>query len=256
MFVFELKIKIENETEDLIEKILEKLNDFLIDNLFKTKQIVYRKLPIIKKNNEFIAIIDCPERDSLVSENSNYYVSKYWEEIEALSKNKIEIKYIGEEYIEYSKCCAKQSFLVLYFGSLYSCIRCGDCFEPIPFYFIPPTYDEKEYFDIFCWEKNYESCYNLWFSGEIGEKYHLNQLTNFKSNLTKQGLNVCKNIERVTNKPVYYFLMNYRKISIKKDKKRNCPSCNQEWILDINLHKKFDFKCDNCKLISEFNWNI
>ncbi|MFN8672703.1 MAG: DUF2310 family Zn-ribbon-containing protein [Candidatus Sericytochromatia bacterium] len=252
MFVFELKVKIPNK--DLEEKIIEKLKDFLIDQLFKTKQILYRDLPIIKEYNEFKAIVECAEFDSLESKNRKYYVNQYWEELEDLSENKIEIKYLGKEYLEYTKCCGIQSFLILYSDSLYSSIRCGDCFEPIPFYFIPPTYEySKEYFDIFSWEKNYDSCYNLWFSGEIGEQYHLKQLSNFDSNLTKQGLKVCRNIEKVTNKPVYYFLMSYKKISFKKDKKRTCPSCNKEWILNNTLHKKFDFKCDSCKLISELN---
>lgn len=244
MFVFELKIKIPNE--GLEEELLEKIEHFLIDNLYRDRQIIYRDVPIIKEKNVFICLINCVEIDSLNYENRKYYVSKYWEKIELISQNKIEINFLGKEYIEYTKCCGKQTFLILYSDSKYSPIRCGDCFDTIPIYSIPETYEDgKGYDDIFFWEKNYDACYDLWFSSEIDENFHLKQLSNVDSELTKLGLNVCKNIERVTGKKVYYYLMNYEKNNNVK-----CPSCNKEWTVTDEIHEKFNFKCDSCNLIA------
>lgn len=239
-----------------MEDVLTLLEDSLIDGLYRHGHILYRNVPVIESNKEFKALLDCVEIDSLDAKNRKYYVNKNWQEIEKLANNKIVIKHIGNEYVENSKCCGKQSFFILYLGSPYSPIRCGDCFEPVSIYSIPETYhDGKGYDDIFFWRKNYQACYDLWALSYVGEKYHQSQLSKHDSKLTQMGLQVCKNIEKVTNKSVYYFLMNYDKVTPKKDKKRKCPVCNGDWIVDTKLHETFDFKCDKCKLLSELSSN-
>ena len=75
-----------------------------------------------------------------------------------------------------------------------------------------------------------------------------------KSQLSKQGLEICRKIESLTSIPVFYYLHNYKKF--KGDQlTRPCPSCNKKWDLKKPIHNLYDFKCDNCKIISTISPN-
>jgi predicted nucleic acid-binding Zn ribbon protein len=212
-------------------------------SIYREGQILYKNVPIIKSENNFTAIINTVAFDALNYENRRHYVNKYWNEIETLSESKIMLELIGTEYLDYSECCKKTSFFILYFGSLYSPIRCGDCFEPIPIYSIPETNDDgKGYDNIFFWRQNYNSCYQLWFDGTVNEDFHLKQLSDFTSEISIQGFEVCKSIEKTTNKKVYYFLMEFEN-NIKK-----CPSCNNDFEV-LELDKEINKICHNCKIV-------
>lgn len=74
------------------------------------------------------------------------------------------------------------------------------------------------------------------------------------SNLSKQGMEICKRIEELTSIPTYYFLYNYRKA--RGDQlSRPCPICSSKWNLKEQLHNFYDFKCDTCRLVSTISPN-
>jgi predicted nucleic acid-binding Zn ribbon protein len=89
---------------------------------------------------------------------------------------------------------------------------------------------------------------------EVGERWALNQMQEINSQLSKQGLEICKKIEKLTLIPTYYYLYNYKKF--KGDQlTRPCPSCGKEWDLNTQLHNHYDFKCDKCRIISTISPN-
>lgn len=62
-------------------------------------------------------------------------------------------------------------------------------------------------------------------------------------------------VEEKTSKPVFYYLYNCRELREIDDRGRKCPSCGGAWYLEETLHNIFDFKCDNCGLLSNLSWN-
>ena len=84
---------------------------------------------------------------------------------------------------------------------------------------------------------------------QVGECWAINQMENFKSQLSKQGLEICRTLEEKTEIPVYYYLHNYSKY---RDEKllQQCPICNENWRLSKQLNGLYDFKCSNCHIIS------
>lgn len=243
MYICEIFIKIPDE--DALDEICDMLDGF-IDSLYRHGHILYRKIPMINNNNNIKLIVECSEKDSLDKKNHKSYVKQKWEKIENIIQNKIYFKFIGNSFIEYTKCYCNQSFFILDSDLLISPIRCGYCFEPIPIYLLPETYEDgRGYDNIFFWRKNYVNTFELWFDGTIGEKYHLKQMANIKSSLSKQGLIVCQNIERVTGKPTYYFL------DFQKHKKDTCPSCNKVWKLEKSISDdNISYLCIDCKIVS------
>ncbi len=75
------------------------------------------------------------------------------------------------------------------------------------------------------------------------------------SQLSKEGIEICRKIEELTNIPTYYFLYNYKKTK-EGHLPKPCPTCNKKWHLKERLHDFFDFKCDKCKLLSTVSLNI
>lgn len=87
----------------------------------------------------------------------------------------------------------------------------------------------------------------------IGEKWALKQMRDLNSELTKQGLKICQKLMKKLNKPVYYHLYQYYMSDNEQNSK--CPKCGGEWRLDKPLHDQYDFKCDQCYLLSNLGYS-
>ncbi|KPH12446.1 DUF2310 family Zn-ribbon-containing protein [Chryseobacterium sp. ERMR1:04] len=198
------------------------------------------------------------EKNSLDKVNNNKYVENQIEKIEKLSTSKISIKTVGKLYADYTNPCTCKSpafyILITNYVSIDSPISCGSCNKSIPLYRLPQYYDFG-YMPILSWETNYQSCDRLQMNCEVGERWALNQMQQTKSQLSKQGITICEKIKEFTNIPTYYYLHNYRKHK-KGDENRLCPTCQKKWKLDKKLHNFYDFKCDQCRILSTVSPNL
>jgi predicted nucleic acid-binding Zn ribbon protein len=64
-----------------------------------------------------------------------------------------------------------------------------------------------------------------------------------------QNLKICRTLESLTNTPTYYYLHNYLRYK-EDDLTSACPGCGNNWGLQSQLHERYDFKCDQCRLVS------
>jgi predicted nucleic acid-binding Zn ribbon protein len=197
------------------------------------------------------------EKNSLSKINNNKYVENQINKIETLAASKITIKTVGKSYATYiTPCtCKKPSYYILItnYISIDSPITCGSCHKPVPLYRLPQYYDFG-YMPILSWETNYQSCDRLQMNCEVGERWALNQMQETKSQLSKQGITICKKIEELTKIPTYYYLHNYKKHKA-GDENRHCPICKKQWKLKTILHNRYDFKCDHCHIVSTISPN-
>lgn len=148
------------------------------------------------------------------------------------------------------------TFYILYFKD-WSPLISGPDEEPVPLYKIPYTAHGNTYDDIYFWDNNYNRVYYLWIGSAVGERWALKQLQNHDSELNTQGRDCCEIIEKLTDIPTYYFLMNYRAWSHKQDRERKCPNCGGDWLIEGKTDRDFyAFKCDRCRLLSELSPNV
>ena len=192
------------------------------------------------------------EKNSLSKKFDNFYVKNQIKKIEELCDSTLQFKTVGKSYATYkTPCkCKKPEFYILItnYITIYSPLTCGTCFRSVPLYRLP-KYDDYGYMPIFSWETNYISCDSLQMNCEVGERWALNQMQEVNSQLSKQGLKICKKIEELTTIPTYYYLHNYRKA--KGDQLlKPCPVCGNKWNLKETLNNFYEFKCDRCKLLS------
>ena len=252
MYTIELLFTINNlkvfeESADTINALLSALR--------MNGQILGREFSLIHKGNRIISYVFVPEVDSLNKKYSNKYVLKYYDELKKLDA-KLSQKIIGKELnsSEVCKCkCVNSYILYTDYLTLESPLHCGDCFGVIPLYKIPKTYDD-EYYDIKRWETNYQCCDALQMNCHVGEKFGMKQLSDFKSNLNQDGIDICKKIKCSTGKNIFYYLYHYVSSPKKHtEEKRRCPSCGNEWLLNKKLFNRFDFKCNKCLLLSNIS---
>lgn len=220
-------------------------------------QICGKEWPIFAEGGRCVALVLAPELGSLASSIYGEYVRKVVHECE-LAGMKIICLPIAEDCTSAKTCtCHTSSGYVLFttYLSLESPIRCFDCFLPVPLYRFP-VMPSGEYYELICWQSDYQSCDRLQINCTTLERATTRQLSNRQSSLSQQGIEICRTLEKLSGKPVYYYLYCGNARSIKSEKERCCPSCGQSWRLETPLHSIFHFQCEPCRLISNFAWNL
>jgi predicted nucleic acid-binding Zn ribbon protein len=220
-------------------------------------QIQGREWSIRAVDHQCVATVLTPESDSLAQTFNGQYVKKALIEAEARGAA-ITTQVIGQDIEGAQTCsCKNPSAYILYttFLSLESPVRCLDCFKPVPLYTFP-VMPSGEFYEIICWNSNYQACDLLQMNCTVLERSTTRQLTDFKSQLSVSGTQHCETLSSLVSKPFYYYLYHPNARSLTSEKKRLCPSCGQHWYLEEGLHSIFRFKCDRCRLVSNLAWNI
>jgi predicted nucleic acid-binding Zn ribbon protein len=203
--------------------------------------------------NEIICYQTTLEENSLDTKYNDEWVALRIKTLEELCNGKLKTELAGQHIPLYKGVCTcthhNSYILFTTYSNESSPVDCGNCGRAVPIYRINSLTDSDRY-DIESWEGNYVSCDNLNMGCAVGEKWAIKQMSDLTSQLSKFGRDVCDNITEKTKVPTYYFLLNYRTISLAKDKLRKCPSCNGEWLLNEKWLGFYDFKCNKCRLVS------
>jgi predicted nucleic acid-binding Zn ribbon protein len=133
-------------------------------------------------------------------------------------------------------------------------LRRGDNGKPVPIYRLPGTSEHSD--GIPFWQSAYREYDAIWMNcGELEIPVY-KQLATPNSELSGMGRGICRDVEKATGVPTYYFLMRHwgRR---KNEEKRKCPGCGQPWRTPhpIDIKAKFwqfPFKCDRCRIVSNF----
>jgi hypothetical protein len=131
---------------------------------------------------------------------------------------------------------------------------CIDCNGIVPLYRLPPS-STGEHSELLSWKSNYRACDALQMNCTVGERFGKRQTSDLASELSRSGLAVCRDLKRLTGRPVYYYLYRESTRSHSVELRRKCPNCGGPWRLQEPLHGKFDFKCDKCRLLSNIAWS-
>lgn len=236
--------------------IVDVANDYLAA-LRMNGQVCGNEWPIYSESGMVTAIALSPEEDSLKPENNGEYVKKSIREAEEVGIS-ITSEVIGQDCDSAGPCsCQESSGYVLFttYVSLGSPVICLDCFSPVPLYTLP-VLPSGEYYEIICWQSDYKNCDHLQMNCSVLERATTRQLSDPRSSLSKEGLEICRLLTHLSGKPFYYYLYRGNGRSVASEKKRCCPSCGQTWYLKTPLHSLFHYKCDHCRLMSNFAFNL
>lgn len=197
-----------------------------------------------------LAVVTAPEPSALDDANLSQRAKEKRKLLEP--DFRIGIRQLGTVAEEGLPCtCGQQSGLLLFttFLGIAPPLRCLNCFGYVPLYRVPVD-DTDEYGDVLTWESNYKACDTLQINCGFGEEFGIHAMSSLESALTQSGLDVCADIEARTGKPTFYYLFRNKAESVAAEEGTRCPKCACEWRLRDSLHGKFDFRCDQCRLVS------
>lgn len=199
-----------------------------------------------------------PAADALSVTHNSVYVNNAQEAFRANGLALPDIEILGREVDSLPECaCQNRSAYILFNTclSLESVIRCADCFDPVPLYTLPYP-DSDEHHEIVCWAHDYECCDSLQMNCSVLERACTREMSDMNSSLNRAGLKICQALTDKTGIPVYHYLYKFNGRSLKQEKARKCPSCGGDWLLENPWHDSFDFRCDECRLISNIAFNV
>jgi predicted nucleic acid-binding Zn ribbon protein len=244
------------ERDDVPEEMSDIAHSYL-GALRMNGQIQGREWSIYAVDNQCAATVLTPESDSLARAFNGQYVNKAL--TNAATRGAVVTTELLSKDIESAPTCAcKNSSAYLLYTTyllLESPVRCLDCFGTVPLYTFS-VMPSGEFYEIICWQSNYQACDVLQMNCTVLEKSTTRQLSDVQSQLSISGRQHCETLSSLVGKPFYYYLYRANARSLTAEKKRQCPSCGQPWYLEERLHSIFRFKCDRCRLVSNLAWNI
>lgn len=247
MYTFEYRFYPKSFETPSIDDFDDSMQWFL-SALYKNGQILEHFQNSVKRETSYACRVTAPELDSLDEKYWNIYCKKFYKEVIDQSRRKPSLRLIGENYDVPDCCtCEDPNHYILYcnFISYTTPVICGDCHQAVPLYKLPKTYYGEEYYDLYNWQKVYESCDRQFMEG-IGERHGYRMMHDPNSMLAQEGIRICRFLEKETGKPFYYYLFQYY-----RKNKPVCPICGNSWVNDDHTRIKYPFVCVNCRVLSE-----
>lgn len=222
-------------------------------------QVIGREMGVthhqLETHSEFQVRVATPEQESLLPKWNNSLVNEALLQAEEAGVIFDYFELVGRDYNAQETSSQLADFQILYTTHLESCspLYNANDFCPIPLYQLG---DEAELTTAMIkWQEDWQACDQLQMNGETLEQIALAQISEANSELSQKGRDLTKRIEELTQIPTYYYL--YRLGSdLTEEQNRKCPSCQGDWKLHSPLHEIFHFKCDKCRLISNFSWEL
>lgn len=222
-------------------------------------QIVGDYTPMAKVRGGFIVTASLPEADALADRFANKWVRKSYRELAAVGVGRPKVTRLGVDPQSRTPCrCRKRPFVIMFttFLNVEPPLRCGACFGPIPLYKVPSTNEAGNHQDMLWWEHTYQAMDWLFIGTGPGERFANEQLSSVDSELSTDGRQLARQLEKKMRAPVYYYLSKHWGRSDQAERKRRCPSCGKTWLRDEPLHRIFDFQCRRCRLLSNVAFDV
>ena len=227
----------------------------LLDAYRYNGQIIGREFPITLTNDKFLVTFVCPEKDSLAVKYNNEEVNIKLQSLDVFDLSQPEFELLGLEcQSDFSDICQQPKALILYSTFVQSCspVRCFEHFSPVPLYKLP----EQVRFDLIKWQETHGACDQIQMNElSQAETAVVEQISDPKSQLMTQGKSIAEKIQQQTGIPVYRYVYRVGGESLEQEQNRQCPSCGGDWKLKSPMFELFDFKCDNCQLLSNISWD-
>ena len=132
-------------------------------------------------------------------------------------------------------------------------VYCVDCGDEIPLFRLPHLFDDKEHYAILTWQETYNAVEELWVNS-LSDRFTRRQLCDPNSELNKQGMEICKELEKKLQAPVYLFCRCASNMYFGSKRKHPplsvCPKCGGELTPFVNQDLAGK-ACETCRLAFE-----
>ena len=240
------------------EELLDKVQSYLAA-LLHNGQIVGDHTPMATVSRGLLVTASLPDADALGDRLANKRVRKSLRELASAGVDRPKVTLLGTDPESRAPCkCRKRPFLIVFttFLNAEPPLRCGACFGPVALYKVPATNEAGNHQDVLRWQDTYQAMDWLFIATGPGERFAHDQLSRFDSELSTDGRQLARELQKKVGIPVYYYLYKHFGHSDRAERKRVCPSCGKAWLRKEPLHRIFDFQCQRCRLLSNVAFDV
>ena len=216
---------------------------------------IYGPYLLNRSGSEFSFVAKAPEKTAFSRGNFTEWASKDLAMIEQIIGMKLKPVFSGrpEGNIKAEYVAAKELYFFAHAFTESSPVVTGNTGRAIPFYYLPINTQMRD--DLYSWLQTYIQYDNIWLGSGKMEMPIYRQLADVHSDFNKKGLELARQLTKVSRKKTYYYLQRYWGFTENEEKLR-CPSCGTKWYIHSEVLKKrnglnwFNFRCNKCALVS------
>lgn len=234
-----------------------KLNFTIFDQTEDRKKLLEEFLSTLRMNGQILtytivddgessyAIAVAADDDALDEGYYDCYTKKY------LTRLGVAYEVLGTDVCATDCChCGAAEYYLLRadYDEISSPVICGDCGREIPLYRIPYVFGEEEHFRILSWQEMYQRVEGLWLDG-LSDRFTKRQMIDVNSQLNRQGAELCTELERKLQRPVFLYVRNPIGGWYQAEKNNRilqaCPKCGKNLRTESSVSAGL---CDQCRL--------
>ncbi|MDP5150245.1 DUF2310 family Zn-ribbon-containing protein [Rheinheimera baltica] len=254
MYLAELQFKVIADTDFTRAEIA--IRGY-IEKLIFSGQVLGREFPTAWQQDVFSSRIVIPEEQALLHKHHSTPGLCALQQLATAGLAYPQLQLLGMDVMsQHTDPCEHADNYILYsrFNDTCSAVRCAEHFAPIPLYkLIPHGLDHEA---LIRWQLQFQALDEIQMQEtRVLRKGAERSLQLLHSQLNRQGRKLASQLERDNNTRVYYALYSGSSTNCAHEPGKTCPGCGNNWRLPQPLHDLFDFKCDNCRLVSNIAWD-
>lgn len=253
MYLAELTFKVIADTSfSRAEAAIRAFSEALIFN----GNILGRELPTAWQQDRFSSRLVIPAPDALQRAHLSSRAQQAEQQLMAAGLGYPQLQVLGMDIMSQHSSNSAAEALVLFttFNDNCSPLRNLADLAPVPLYQLQPA-KGGDHESLIRWQIQFQALDEVQQQqSRVLKKTAENSLQQYHSALNQQGRQLAGNLSRGNGLPVYYALYSGSSKNCAAEATKPCPGCGDNWRLAQPLLAIFDFKCDNCRLLSNIAW--
>lgn len=254
MYVAELRFKVIADTDLSCAEAAIRL---YIEALIFNGQVLGREFPTAWQQDTFVSRLVLPAEDALLAKHHSQCGLAAQQQLADAGLAYPQLQILGMDLMsQHTDPCINNTEYILYcrFSDSCSPLRSAAHLAPIPLYHLATADDDHE--ALIRWQLQYQALDEIQMQhSRVLNKSAERSLQQLHSKLNRQGRSLAKHLAQQNNAKVYYALYSGSSTNCAAEATKLCPGCNGHWRLQQPLAQLFDFKCDNCNLVSNIAWD-
>ncbi|KKO50127.1 nucleotide-binding protein [Arsukibacterium sp. MJ3] len=253
MYLAELTYKVIADTDiSLAEAAIRVFTEALIFN----GNVLGREFPTAWQQDRFCSRVVLPAPDALQPANLSARARSAEQQLMAAGLAYPQLQLLGIDIVSQHSNNNVPAALLLFTTYSDNCspLRNLANLAPVPLYQLQPAKD-IDHEALIRWQIQFQALDEVQQQQlRVLKKTAENSLQHYHSVLNRQGRQLARRISQRNVLPVYYALYSGSSTNCAAEPTKPCPGCGSNWRLRSPLLQLFDFKCDNCRLVSNVAW--
>jgi predicted nucleic acid-binding Zn ribbon protein len=252
MYLAELRFTLIADTKlGVAEQAIRRYLEALIFN----GQMLGREFPTAFTGDAFCSRLVLPTLDALNGQHASSRVKAAEQQLAAAGLGYPQCQVLGQDLMSQQTAATLPDELVLFttYADTCSPLRCATTLQPVPlFWLLSGTTDHEA---LIRWQLQFQALDEIQLQQtRVLQKTAENSLQQFHSKLNRQGRKLAAQLARQNQRPIWYALYSGSSKDCQAEADKCCPGCGGNWRLATPQAGVFDFRCDNCLLLSNIAW--